>query len=139
MDVLERLRAAADQAFDREPVDFAYLFGSQARGSAEPDSDIDIAAHLEGDISDPLRLSLRLARRLERVARVGSIEAVVILNTAPLPLAGRVVLEGRVFYSRDEPKRVDYESLIFRKFTDFDLMARALDEELLRGHANGTR
>lgn len=84
-------------------------------------------------------MSLRLARKLEHAAGVGPVGAFVVLNEAPLPLAGRVVNEGMLLYSRDEPRRCRYESLTFRMFTNFDLWARCLDLELIRAHAEGRR
>ncbi|HZD23397.1 MAG TPA: nucleotidyltransferase domain-containing protein [Acidimicrobiia bacterium] len=140
MEILRTLRDSAASVFDGEPVAFAYLFGSQTRGTARPDSDVDVAVYLEdGNEEDPLDISFRLAGELERTSGVGAIEAVVVLNTAPLPLAGRVISDGRLIYTRDEPRRVRYESLIFRQFTDFDRMARILDEEMIQSHARGTR
>lgn len=78
-------------------------------------------------------MSLRLARKLEHAAGVGPVGAFVVLNEAPLPLAGRVVNEGMLLYSRDQPRRCRYESLTFRMFTNFDLWARCLDLELNSG------
>ena len=141
MDILSSLRETASRVLADAPVLFAYLFGSHARGTAAPDSDVDVAVLLEDSVppASYLDLSLRLAGELERAARVGPLEALVVLNEAPLPLAGRVVREGEVLYSRDEPRRVRYESRVFREFTDFDLQARRLDEEFLRAHAEGRR
>ncbi len=141
MQILDSLRAAASEVLAGEPVVFAYLFGSRARDAADAHSDVDMAIFLEESVPSAtyLDLSLRLAGDLEGAAGVGPIEALVILNEAPLPLAGRVVREGKVLYSRDEPRRVRYESRVFREFTDFELTARRLDEELLRGHAERRR
>lgn len=142
VELLDRLRDAAPGVLADEEIVFAYLFGSQVRGGAVADSDIDVAV-LVGSGSDretpqPVATAIRLAGRLERKLATGPIE-VVVLNGAPLPLAGRVVAEGRPFYSTDEPRRVGYESLIFRQFADFDLMATALDRDLIRAHAEGRR
>lgn len=141
MDVPETLRDTARRVLAEEPVLFAYLFGSQARGTADRHSDIDVAVFVEDSVPPEryLDLSLRLAGELERAAGVGPVEALVILNQAPLPLAGRVVREGRALYSRDESRRVRYESRIFREFTDFELASRRLEEALLRAHAEGRR
>lgn len=142
MEVLPRLREVANQVLADEPVLFAYLFGSHARGQADSDSDVDVAVYL-GDSVAPegdLDISLRLAGDLARGAGVRGLDALVVLNRASLPVAGRVVGEGQVIYSRAEPERVRYESRIFREFTDFNLaLGRPLDEELIRSHAEGRR
>lgn len=65
-DVFEALRAAAGEVFADQPVTFAYLFGSHARGDARADSDVDVAVRLS-DATAPaayLDLGLRLAGSL---------------------------------------------------------------------------
>jgi predicted nucleotidyltransferase len=139
--VLDRLRRTAPAVLDREPVVFAYLFGSQATGTAGPRSDVDVAVYLEEAVPADAYLdaALRIARRLEEASRVGPIEAVVVLNEAPLPLAGRIRLQRQVVYSRDEPARVAYESRTARMFHDFQLRAERRDLERLRAIAEGRR
>ncbi|MBW3663407.1 MAG: nucleotidyltransferase domain-containing protein [Actinobacteria bacterium] len=89
----ERLREAAARVLADGEVAFAYLFGSHAAGTATERSDIDIAVHLRASVElsddEVLQLRLRLADELERAAGVGPIE-VVVLDTAPLTLRGRV-------------------------------------------------
>lgn len=138
---LERLRAAAAEVFPGTPVLFAYLFGSEATGRTHPRSDVDVAVYLDETAAPEryLDLSLRLAGGLESASGVGNVEALLILNEAPLPLRGRVVGEGIVIYSRDEPARVRYESLTMRMFLDFEIHAGPLDEKVLRDMAEGRR
>ncbi|MBI2238334.1 MAG: nucleotidyltransferase domain-containing protein [Actinobacteria bacterium] len=137
-DILRRLREAAPDAFEGTGVLFAYLFGSVAREDIHPHSDVDVAVYLKPAGQDGLTVSLRLADRLATASGVGGIE-VTVLNHAPLPLRGRAVRERRVFYSRDEPTRVEFESRTLREFFDFEIHARALDRELLRRIADGRR
>ncbi len=141
MDLLARLRQAAPAVFGDGPVVFAYLFGSHATGEARPGSDIDIAVYLDETAPQDthLDLSLRLAGRLEAGAGMGPIEALVVLNDAPLPLAGRIRRQRRIIYSHDEPTRVRYESRIARLFNDFELHAGERDRERLRAIAEGRR
>jgi predicted nucleotidyltransferase len=139
-DVLARLRRAAPTALAGEPVIAAYLFGSRARGTARPDSDVDVALLLAATVAteDYLDLQLRAARLLANESGVGNLD-VVVLNDAPLPLRGRVIRDRQVVYSTDEAARVEYESLTAREFGDFQIHAEALDRELLRRHATGQR
>lgn len=140
MNEIETLKRRAPRAFEGEPVAFAYLFGSRARGAASVDSDVDVAVYLEAGASpkEHVSISLRLAGRLADATGLPRIE-VLPLNDAPLTLAGRVLRERVVIYSRDEPARVRYESLVFREFLDFEFHARDLDRELLRRTAEGRR
>lgn len=139
MDVLERLRQGAAEVFDGGPVLFAYLFGSHATGRAHPRSDVDVAVYLDDE--EPrdryLDLSLRLAGELERTCGVAPVEALVVLNQAPITLAGRVLQQRQVIYSRHEPARVRFESLTFRQFHDFERHAEPLRRQRLQAIARG--
>ena len=105
------LQRAAGGAFANKPVHFAYLFGSPVSGRPRPDSDVDIAIWLNPDTPRDHRreLSLQLADVMERASGEGPIEALLVLNDAPLVLAGRVLSDCVVIYSADESARVRYE------------------------------
>jgi uncharacterized protein len=139
-DVTERLRTAAPGAFAGTPVVFAYLFGSQVRGRARARSDVDVAvfcAPLPGP-DERLDLQLDLARRLEEGAGVGPVEVVLLQKATPRFL--KAILGNRiVIHSRDEPRRVRWESRAAREALDFALHADRLDRELLRATAEGQR
>ena len=98
-------------------VEFAYLFGSISAGRSGPRSDLDVAIHVaEGADAHALRLDVALV-----VARhVGSDAVdVVLLNTAPISVAGRVLLTRRVVLDRVPFARHRYESIVARMFQDF--------------------
>ena len=137
---VEVLRAAAGEVLPSEPVLWAYLFGSRARGTARPDSDADVAVVLSPDVAptDRLEVQLRLARRLTRSPGLTDID-LVVLDGAPLPLRGRVVQEGRVVYSVDEGARIAYDSRTAREFYDYSIWIAPFDAEMLLRHASGTR
>lgn len=135
--VLEELQRVAPAVLDTEPVAFAYLFGSHAGGTAGPRSDIDVAVHLDGSADvDPLALRLRLAGRLEGALGRGPVD-VVVLDEAPLALAGRVRRHGRPVYSRDEVSRVRYESLTARRYHDFHIHEERMAREALARMSEG--
>lgn len=77
---------------------FAYLHGSRVTDTARPDSDLDVAAHFAGaapsawDVAVPDGVDL------------------VILDRAPLYLAGRIALRGTLLFDDDPPARVAWES-----------------------------
>lgn len=136
----ERLRDAAPDAFAGSEVQFAYLFGSAARGEAHRGSDVDVAVRLAGDAQPrpSIDLAADLAGRISSASGVPRVE-VLVLNDAPLPVRGRAIRDGKVVFSRDEPERVAYVSLTLREFFDFEIHARALDAALLRETAEGRR
>ena len=67
---------------------------------------------------DRLTLRLRTIGRLAEATRISDLD-VIVLDESPLTLTGRVVRDGVVIYSIDEPLRAEYESRIFREFVDF--------------------
>jgi predicted nucleotidyltransferase len=82
----------------------AWLFGSTARGTSGPLSDVDVAVLPVGDDPD---LRLRLAAAV--AAAVAPRRAdVVFLDEAPVALAYRVLRGGRVLSSRDDDARVEF-------------------------------
>jgi predicted nucleotidyltransferase len=140
-DVLERLRAAAPAVLGDEPVRVAYLFGSHARGEASQLSDVDVAL-LAPDVvrHERLHLRLRVIGRLSTAARIPDfVLDVIVLDESPLTLTGRVIRDGIVIYSVDEPLRAEYESRTFREFVDFSVLADEIDLEMLRQIADGKR
>lgn len=138
-DLVEKLRSVTAKVFGGTPVLFAYLYGSHARDQAGSSSDIDIAAYLEPDhANDAFALSLSLASAVEEATGRGPVEALLILNDAPIALAGRVVQDGVVVYSRDEPARVRHSSLTLRQFHDFRIHERRSTQERLERMATET-
>lgn len=133
----EHLRQAASACFAGEPVAFAYLFGSHARGRALGRSDIDVAVHLApGTSVDALALRLRLAGALERETGLSPVE-VVVLDEAPLSLAGRIREDGLQIFCRDDVARVRYESRIGRVYHDFRIHEERSAAERLARLAEG--
>lgn len=101
---------------------FAYLFGSQSTGRAGPLSDVDIAVYLDDSV-DALETKLALIDMVSR--HVGSDRVdVVVLNSAPIAITGRVVSSRRVLFERDAFMRHRYESSVIRQFADFRLAER---------------
>ena len=107
-----------------ERVKFAYLFGSTARDEQNSLSDIDIAVYLREDC-DPAEAKLDLIGKLIEQLGWGRID-LVILNTAPLPLAARVIRCRKVLADRDPFSRHQYESRILREYFDFSVLEASI-------------
>jgi len=127
VDAAARERLAA--ALDREPVVAAYLFGSQARGTPGPLSDVDVAVWTYGTGEDPL--GLRLAGLACEALRTDEVD-LVVLDDAPPLLRHRVLRDGMRLVDRDPTERVRREAWTYVEYLD----TQPLRDELARGLRN---
>ena len=89
---------AVSAALRRAGASFAYLHGSRATGTHRPGSDLDLGAHFAG----------RSPQQWDVVVPAGV--DLVVLDRAPLYLAGRIALRGRLLFDDDPPARVAWEA-----------------------------
>lgn len=124
-DLVRRLR----ERLEPEPdILFAYLFGSCARGSDGPLSDVDIAVMI-ADANDLHASHLALIAAVAGILGPQEV-SVVILNNAPPALGFRVLKEGVLLLSRDEPNRIDHWVRTVDRYLDMEPFRRTLDEGL---------
>lgn len=98
--------AEAVEALRRHGVLFAYLHGSRAAGTAREGSDVDIAAYFDGAAPQAFEVLLPAGVDL------------LVLNRAPLELAGRVALHGTLLFERDPGARVVWEATTRKIYLD---------------------
>jgi len=123
-DILNRLDLLAEALSAHDQVVFAYLFGGLATGTVKPLSDVDIAVWVSrAEAIAEIKLDL-----IGVVAKtLGTDEFdLVILNSAPVSLAGRILRRRRVLVDKDPLQRYRFESLTNRKFFDFSRKEEAL-------------
>lgn len=89
-EAVERLRGAGAV--------FAYLHGSRAAGSARAESDVDVGAWWATDPPNPWDVD------------AGDDVDLLVLNAAPLELAGRVAMYGELLFEDDPAARVRWEA-----------------------------
>lgn len=96
---------------------FAYLFGGIARGKVFPLSDVDIAIYT-ADRTDIVQEKLEILGKLNELLRTDEVD-LVVLNTAPLPLAARIIKNKIILADKMPFARHAFESLIIREYFDF--------------------
>ena len=106
MDQVENRIAEAIEALQHRVASFAYLHGSRTSGTVGPDSDIDIAVYFDGQPPDAFEVLLPAGVDL------------MVLNRAPLELAGRVALDGKLLFERDPRARVVWEATTRKIYLD---------------------
>ncbi|HVR96325.1 MAG TPA: nucleotidyltransferase domain-containing protein [Thermoanaerobaculia bacterium] len=114
-----------------EGIAAAWLFGSVARGTAGPRSDVDIGVLYSEEPPPGLEgLGLRLEGDIERLLRLPV--QLVVLNRAPVDLIQRVLRDGKLLVERDRSRRVAFEVLSRKRFWDLEphlLRYRRLEED----------
>jgi predicted nucleotidyltransferase len=110
----------------RSDVVVALLFGSLARGSGRPDSDVDIAVVAPG--LDRLSLGADLSAKLGREVDIASLDSAV-----SIPLLEEVLRDGIVLHEREEGDAALFRSRALATLeTDRPWFARMRDAWLRR-------
>jgi hypothetical protein len=103
---------------------FAYLFGGMVKDRPSPLSDVDIAVY----VKDIKKLDyLEMFGKIADILGTDEID-LVILNNAPLSLAGRILQGRKVLVDKKPFVRHLFESRILREFFDFTIKERVILE-----------
>lgn len=98
--VVRRLRASGAR--------FAFLHGSRAEGQQREGSDVDVAAWFGSPDVDVVGLSADVPAPVD----------LLVLDTAPLELAGRVAMHGVLLFEDDQAARVAWQATTRKIFLD---------------------
>src|SRR3990172_4762311 len=131
-DILSKIAEGNKVLSDDDNVVFVYLFGGLAEGKVSPLSDIDIAVFLKS-AHNVAEYKLGLFDRLADSFGTSEID-LVILNTAPISLTGRILQKKQILIDKDPPRRHIFESVSLRKFFDFKIIE---DKYFLRRYGIG--
>jgi predicted nucleotidyltransferase len=112
-----RLREFFAANAEREGIAAAYLFGSVARGTAGPKSDVGVGVLYSEDVLLSLEDS-DLAQRIEEL--LGYPIYSVILNGAMPELVIRIFREGKLLLEQNRSQRVQFEVQSRNEFWDFE-------------------
>ena len=105
---------------------FAYLHGSRVSGTARPDSDLDVAAWF--------------GRKADSWVVAGPLPGVVdllVLDTAPLELAGRVAMHGRLLFEADPAVRINWEATTRKIYLDEQPRRDQARRDFAQAHRRG--
>ncbi|MGD9099285.1 MAG: nucleotidyltransferase domain-containing protein [Anaerolineae bacterium] len=137
--ILARLREVVPAVLAQYPVDAAYVYGSVARGTVLPFSDVDIALLLTTLLPSYERLKLELTIQGDVEDASGFFPVDVrAINQAPLMVQGKIVQKGILLYERDRARRVAFEVATRKLYFDFAPVAHRLQLAFLkRVHKEG--
>ena len=122
---LPELRTALIECLRRAGARFAFLHGSRVTGTARPSSDTDVAAWWGCDPPPPWEVDLPADVDL------------LVLDAAPLELAGRVALHGELLFDDDPPARVRWQAHTRLVYLDEEDRQRRLDQIYRAGRTRG--
>jgi uncharacterized protein len=114
-------------------IDTLWLFGSQARGTANAESDLDLGALFRRRLSGAELLELRA----ELVERLGRDVDLMDLDRAGPPLAVQVVRHGRLVVDRSPRRRIAFVAGLPGRYQDVALMRAPIERALLARLAHG--
>lgn len=109
----------------RKGARFAFVHGSRSDGDGPPGSDLDVAAWWGADAPAPWDIGVADGIDL------------LILDSAPLELAGRVALHGVLLFDDDPPARVEWQARTRLIYLDEEDRQRRLDRLFFTSRANG--
>jgi hypothetical protein len=97
----------------------AYIFGSVVTGRTRPDSDIDVAVLVSGNVmrKDPWKYRLGLTADLMAALKRDDID-LILLNQAPPLLAHRVLSKGKLILERSPSARVSFQVRAVNRYLD---------------------
>ena len=78
-----------------------------------------------------MKFAMRIGRELERAFKHSFEFDVKILNLSPIYFQHEVVKNGRVVFSRDEAKRIEYEAEVLSNYLDYKDTLEWFDKEFL--------
>jgi uncharacterized protein len=116
-----KLREVLSPRAEVEGIAAAWLFGSVARGTARPDSDVDVGILYSQDRQqtlDEIGRAFDLQEDLQAVLKLPV--QVVVLNHAPVDLIFRVLRDGRLLVERDRSRRIRFEVRSHKEYWDLE-------------------
>lgn len=102
---------------------FAFLHGSRVDGNARADSDLDVGAWWGAEVDEAL----------EAVSVPAGVD-LLVLDTAPLDIAGRVALHGQLLFDDDPPARVAWQAETRKRYLDEAWRREAIRRDFVAAH-----
>jgi len=104
-DSIDRLRESLSAV---DGIVAAYVFGSVARGTDKPASDLDVGLLYDTAPQStlenrPFRLEAELGQQLERPVQL------VVMNDAPVDLVHRILRDGILLFDKSPSRRIAFE------------------------------
>lgn len=125
---INEIQKKLKEYFERHPeIEVVYIFGSVAQDKTDALSDIDIAVILNRErIQDklyPYGYKAYLLTDLMKLLKTNKVD-LVILNEAPTLLKHRILYFGKLIYSNNEKRRIQFQIETINKYNDFKYLLK---------------
>jgi hypothetical protein len=121
-DIHQKIDLLTDLFMGDSNIIFAYLFGGLVRDKRKPLSDVDLGIYVK-NIKGLNYLTL--FSKISQILCTDEID-LVVLNSAPISLAGRSLQKRKILIDKDPFLRHKYESRILREFFDFTIKEKEI-------------
>ena len=126
---LEEIKSFLIEELEAELI---YLFGSYAKGTARPDSDLDLAFLTSKEIDDYQRflIAQKLASKLN-----------IDVDLVDLKKASTVfkaqIIQGKILYAKDRIQKQEFELLSLKKYARLNEERKEIIEKIEGGAVDG--
>lgn len=133
-DILKNSAKRVHKILSGQEVIFAYLFGSQISVNIGRLSDVDIAVFFKEGLtkSEMFNRKLKIMNGFSFLLKKDDIDVVIINDAYPL-LVHRIIMHGKVIFSVDEGKRMDFEIKSVMRYLDFKPYLEKYTRETIYG------
>jgi uncharacterized protein len=119
----ESVKKTLADYFERHPeIEVAYIFGSVAQRKSSELSDIDLAILVDrqqvNETAYRYGYKAEIITDLIRLLKTNKVD-LVILNEANTLLKHRVLYNGKLIHSKNESKRIQFQTSTIDKYVDF--------------------
>lgn len=121
--------ALLNPLWEKYKVAAVWLFGSQARGEAREDSDLDLALLFKQPYPG-LQEKMSLIADVTGILKTDKVD-IVFLHDAPLVLQREIVYDGKVIFETDWDFRTDFEEMVVRCWLDFEPVCQQMTRDLM--------
>ena len=133
-DVLGQVPVLADRISGISYVLALFVFGSAARQSLKPLSDLDFGVVLSFDLSKKERFEkhLELIGLFNEIFHTDEID-LVVMNDAPARFSHRIFKEGKLLFCRDRVALANFYEMVLKGYLDFKFYRDSFDKEFIKG------
>lgn len=119
-----------EELFEKRKVIFAYLFGSQANGTAIESSDVDIAVMFDDGVDEDERFEsrLKLMTELSPIFKGKKVEVVSLNDTRDILFKFSIVQPGKIIFKKDYDALLDFDLKTTNEYYDFKPFLKMYNE-----------